>query len=151
MIDAAFRVAGTGSLGCTRIAYVVQIDDDAFRLVELKEATAPSTADSIVSAARRMVRRPPRGLAAVRLGAASFVGRRLEPQQQKLDVTAVPKAQLEATFAHIGGLVGRAHQRSAIGSWRRFSKKELAQILDHAVTLAGMHEAIYLAFCALRG
>jgi uncharacterized protein (DUF2252 family) len=143
LADAALRVAGTGSLGVARIAYVVRTKDDTYRLVELKEAEGDPR--QVVAGAHALVAAPPRGMAATR----RFVGRRLEPQQQKLNLMTLPRDELEPSILHIAGLVGRAHRRAATKSLARFSKKQHAQILAHALSLAGMHEAIYLAYCSL--
>ncbi len=145
LVDAAHRIAGTGSLGCVRIACVVLIGDDTYRLYELKEA---SDAAQVVAGARALVSATPRGLLALprKVGGAEFIARRLEPQQQKLNLLRLARADFEPTFIHIAGLLGRAHRRSS--GRVRLSAGETKGLLSHAIQLAGQHEAIYLAYAA---
>lgn len=143
LADAAQRIAGTGSLGCVRIAYVVTVDE-AWRLIELK---GTPNAEQTVAATHALVAAPWRGLQALphAVDGVHFVGRRLEPQQQKLNLAKVPRQELAETFVHIAGLLGRAHRRAADRALPRWSPSALRAVLLHAATLAGEHEAIYLA------
>ncbi|HEV7500646.1 MAG TPA: DUF2252 family protein, partial [Vicinamibacteria bacterium] len=123
--DAAWRVAGTGSLGVLRIAIVLSRGGIADRLVELKEArpsavrrafaaVGPEPADraeAVVEAARALVSDPPRLLAAV-AGPPSFVGRRLFPQEVKLAVDGGVES-VEEVARVIGWKLGHAHRRGA--------------------------------------
>jgi uncharacterized protein (DUF2252 family) len=158
--DAAWRVAGTGSLGVIRIAVVVSQVGHADRLLELKEARPSAVrrafaaserepedrAEAVVEATRALVADPPRHLAAVS-GPPSFVARRLFPQEDKLSVDAGVESMEEVASA-VGWTLGRAHRRGArdapAAPW---SDRDLSGILDDAVELAGLFESVYLAYC----
>jgi uncharacterized protein (DUF2252 family) len=158
--DAAWRVAGTGSLGVIRIAIVVSRAGRADRLIELKEARRSALreafaasgpepvdrAEAVVEAARALVADPPRQLAAVS-GPPSFVGRRLFPQEDKLAVDGGVES-VEEVARQVGWRLGRAHRRGARAAPARpWSDRDLSGILDEAVELAGLFESIYLAYC----
>lgn len=158
--DAAWRVAGTGSLGVMRIAIVVSRAGRADRLIELKEArrsalrgafaaSGPEPADraeAVVEAARALVSDPPRLLAAIP-GPPSFVGRRLFPQEDKLAVEGGIES-VEEVAREVGWKLGRAHRRGAMeGPARSWSDRDLSEVLDEAVELAGLFESVYLAYC----
>jgi uncharacterized protein (DUF2252 family) len=164
VVDAALRVAGNGSLGVLRVAMLVEDHGGDERLVELKEARSSSTealiaprapaahpAEQVVKGARALLVSPPRHLCALRLDGLSFIGRRLFPQEDKLDLTAMHAgAALEALVAWIGHVVGAAHVRGAavLGAptLTPWSGAEVDAVVDHAVALAGMLEGIYLAW-----
>ena len=160
--DAALRIAGTGSLGFTRIAVLVRDKDDDQRIVEFKEALVSATealfeppagawtppAERVVFGARALVGDPPRQLAPVADGTRSFAARKLVPQEDKLrldDLRAGPK--LDAIATTIGDLLGRAHARSATKRpdtvW---AAAETSAVIDHAVEIAGIFESVYLAY-----
>jgi uncharacterized protein (DUF2252 family) len=158
--DAAWRVAGTGSLGVIRIAVVVSRSGHADRLIELKEARSSAVrgaftasgpepedrAEAVVEAARALVADPPRHLAAIS-GPPSFVGRRLFPQEDKLSVDASVES-MEEVARRVGWTVGRAHRRGARDAPATpWSDRDLSGILDEAVELAGLFESVYLAYC----
>ncbi len=161
LVDAAYRVAGTGSLGRRRIALLVADADGTERIFELKEA-APSSCERlvgpsgvepslrVVSAARALVASPPRQLAA--LGATplgSLIGRKLCPEEDKLDLARLSVGPKLAGVARVvGALLGQAHRRDA-------SPAALSPVGDHedlidrAVSIAGVMEAVYLAYARL--
>jgi uncharacterized protein (DUF2252 family) len=163
--DAALRVAGNGSLGVIRLAVLVRDRAGDERLVELKECREPSTealfqpppghwthpAERCAGAARALCAAPPRRLAPVLVDGLSFVGRRLFPQEDKLDLGPMRAgAQLDALVAFIGHLLGAAHARgmAALGgppppTW---TGAEVDAVIDHAVVLAGLFEGVYLAW-----
>lgn len=163
--DSALRVAGNGSLGVLRIALLVKDHDGDERLLELKECRGSATeglfaapvgvwthpAERITRAATALLAAPPRHLAAVRLDDLSFAGRRLFPQEDKLDLDALHAgAALDALVQLIGHLLGAAHARgvAALGGpppapW---TGAEVAAVADHAITLAGMLEGVSLAW-----
>ena len=163
--DAAFRIAGNGSLGVVRIAVLVVDHAGDERILELKECKAPSPAalfqappglwthpaERCARAATALCVAPPRLLAPVRLDELSFVGRRLFPQEDKLDITALrPGAKLDELVAFIGHLVGAAHARGVATLGKApapaWTGDDVAAVTDHAVVLAGLLEAIYLAW-----
>jgi uncharacterized protein (DUF2252 family) len=157
--DAAWRVAGTGSLGVLRIAILIGRGEASERLVEFKEvrpsavhgafpasvAEPADRAEAIVDAARKLVADPPRLLAPV-TGTHEFVGRRLFPQEDKLTVDDVDA--LPPLARHVGWLLGSAHRRGAaepLGP--EWSDDDLASLAERAIELAGLFEAVYLAWC----
>jgi uncharacterized protein (DUF2252 family) len=162
-IDAAFRVAGTGSLGCLRIALLTRGKGgrDGSWIFDMKEEGVPSSAclvkppreepaERVLEAVRACVARPPRMVGTTRLRGTSMFVRRLAPQEDKLDLTKLSGDDLAPLARHLGALLGAAHRRGA----RRAPKEEWtardrAGILAHALALAGVHEAMYLAYCAL--
>jgi hypothetical protein len=158
--DAAWRVAGTGSLGVIRIAVVVSNAGHADRLIELKEARPSAVrgafaasgsepddrAEAVVEAARALVADPPRLLAAVS-GPPSFVGRRLFPQEDKLALDGGVDS-VEDVARSVGWTLGRAHRRGARETAHTpWLDRDLSGILDEAVELAGLFESVYLAYC----
>jgi hypothetical protein len=79
-----------------------------------------------------------------------MIVRRLAPQEDKLDLTTVAIDDLEPLAAYLGALTGTSHRRGAQKPPKRAWKtKETATLLDHAIALAGVHEATYLAYFKL--
>jgi len=163
--DAAFRIAGNGSLGVLRVALLVRNCDGDERLLELKECRAPSPSSVAPSpsgrfphpaarcaeAARALCAAPPRLLAPVLADGLSFIGRRLFPQEDKLDVSTVhPGADLGEVIAFIAHVLGAAHARGVVALGGppppRWTGEEVGRIIDHAVELAGLLEGAYLAW-----
>jgi len=168
IVDLALRIAGTGSLGGLRVAVLVKGKGtpEGHWIFDMKEQGSPSSepvvqvpaalapAERVMSGFRGCVERPPRMMGSTRLeGAGSFSGlsmfvRRLSPQEDKLDLRRLRAADLPALAAHLGGLVGCAHARGATKPPRaRWSPSDLSLLRRHAIALAGMHEAVYLALC----
>jgi uncharacterized protein (DUF2252 family) len=161
VVDTAFRVAGTGSLGCLRVAVLVRGKGgrDGAWIFDMKEEGTPSAAglvrpprlepaERVVAANRACLARPPRMLGSTNLRGSSMLVRRLAPQEDKLDLTKLATADLEPLARHLGSLLGAAHRRGAKRPPKKpWSDKDRARVLHQAVTLAGAHEAIYLAYC----
>jgi uncharacterized protein (DUF2252 family) len=161
VIDAAFRIAGTGSLGCLRVAVLVRGKGgrDGAWVFDMKSEGAPSSArlvpapplepaDRVVAAIGACLSRPPRMIGTTRLRGESMFVRRLTPQEDKLQLTALAPSDLDPLARHLGALLGAAHKRGANRLPRRaWVPKDLAGILARAITLAGVHEALYLAYC----
>ncbi len=160
--DMAFRIAGTGSLGCLRVAILVRGKGKggAEWVFDMKEEDAqPSSArlvpKSSLRGAERVERglraclaKVPRGLGRTTLRGLPMLVRRLTPQEDKLDLLHFPKGELDALARLLGALVGRAHARGKTKApARAWSEADRLHIVDSAVRLAGMHEAAYLAFC----
>lgn len=171
--DAAMRVAGTGSLGATRIAVLVRDRDGDERIVEIKESRPPATAailppspskarwatqaERVVQGARALADDPPRQLAPVVLDERSFAARKLFPQEDKLRLETLHAGpKLDAVAQTIGRVLGAAHARAAARGRAdggpaeppaaRWSAAEAASLIDRAVELAGIFEAVYLAY-----
>lgn len=163
VVDAAFRVAGTGSLGCLRIAVLVQGKGgaDGGWVFDMKEEDEPSAAcllrpprlqpaERVATAVRACVAYPPRMIGTTHLRRSSMFVRRLSPQEDKLDWTRLRPEDLEPLARYLGALLGRAHHRGAkkIPS-KVWADEDGARLMAHAISLAGVHEAMYLAYCEL--
>ena len=78
----------------------------------------------------------------------SLFGRRLSPQEDRLNLRKLRDGDLPALAAYLGALVGQAHRRGATSPPRsRWSKSDREAIRAQAIALAGVHEAVYLALC----
>lgn len=161
--DAAFRIAGTGSLGALRIAVLTQGKGgvDGGWVFDLKEQSRKTSAPAIErlrlapaarveSACRACLVHPPRMLATTELGESSMLVRRLAPQEDKLDLRQLQRADLPALASYLGALLGVAH---GLGSRKKsreaWSHAEQAAMLESSVSCAGLHEAIYLELSLL--
>jgi uncharacterized protein (DUF2252 family) len=161
VIDAAFRVAGTGSLGCLRIAILARGKGgrDGAWIFDMKSQAAPSAAclvrpprlepaERVATAIGACLTRPPRMVGATRLRGESMFVRRLMPQEDKLDLGRIAHGELEPLARHLGALMGAAHRRGAKRLPRRpWRAEDRAGLLARAIALAGAHEAMYLAYC----
>jgi uncharacterized protein (DUF2252 family) len=167
VIDAAWRIAGTGSLGGVRIGVLVRGKGgpDGAWIFDMKEQGTPSAtvllgkpekrwrmapAERVVTAYRSCVARPAWLLGTSEIDKLSLFVRRLLPQEDKLDLTEIRDADLDSLAVYLGALVGRAHAR---GATKRPSKEwtegEREALIDRAIGIAGIHEATYLALCKL--
>ena len=165
VIDAAFRVAGTGSLGCLRVALLVRGkgDIDGAWVFDMKEEGAPSSAcmvraprlepaERVCAALHACLARPPRMAGTTKLRGRSMFVRRLSPQEDKLDLGRLRASDLEPLARHLGALLGMAHRRGATHVPKKaWNEKDRGRLLARAIALAGMHEAMYLAYCNLVG
>jgi uncharacterized protein (DUF2252 family) len=162
--DLAFRVAGTGSLGCLRIAVMVSGKGkrDGEWIFDMKEEDPDTSfsrlvpraklagAERVEAGIRACVAAVPRGLARTTLRGLPMIVRRLTPQEDRLDLHTFPSRELDALARLLGALVGRAHARGAtLPPKRSWSVADRSHVIDSAARLAGMHEAAYLAFCRL--
>jgi uncharacterized protein (DUF2252 family) len=163
VVDAAFRIAGTGSLGCLRVALLVRGKGgpDGAWIFDMKEEDTPSSAclvrppkldpaERVMTAIRACVAQPPRMIGTTTLRGSSMFVRRLAPQEDKMDLTKLQASDMKPLARHLGALLGAAHRRGAKKlpkkAWR---EDDRAQLLERAIALAGMHEAMYLAYCQL--
>ncbi|AKU98569.1 hypothetical protein AKJ09_05233 [Labilithrix luteola] len=170
--DVALRVAGTGSLGCLRIAMLLKGKGgrDGGWIFDMKEEAAPSASEfelrppqkrgeedllpalRVATAYASCIARPPRMLGTTllryRRHNVSMLVRRLSPQEDKLDLRKLKSADLPSLASYLGGLLGRAHARAATKPpHSRWSSSDIVEIRSRAIVLAGMHEAAYLALC----
>ncbi|MDP9150827.1 MAG: DUF2252 domain-containing protein [Myxococcota bacterium] len=163
VIDVAFRVAGTGSLGCLRIGVLVRGKGgpDGAWIFDMKEEGLPSSAsllrppplepaERVVGAMGACLVHPPRMIGTTSLRGSSMFVRRLTPQEDRIHLAEVDPIDIEPLARHLGSLLGAAHRRGA----SRLPKKEwsladCAGLRARAIALAGIHEATYLAFCDL--
>jgi uncharacterized protein (DUF2252 family) len=161
--DAAFRVAGTGSLGCLRIALLVRGRGgvNGGWIFDMKEEDAPSAAclvkpprlepaERVATGLRACVSHPPRMIGTTRLRGSSMFVRRLAPQEDKLDWTTLREGDLVPLARHLGALLGAAHRRGAKRiPGKPWTAADRGRLLGNAISLAGIHEAMYLAYCEL--
>ncbi len=161
--DMAFRIAGTGSLGCLRIALLVRgkgkknggwifdmkEEDDAPSCERLVKKQKLRGSERVESAMRACLSSVPRDLGRTKLRGLPMLVRRLTPQEDKIDLEHFPKEELDMLARLLGALIGRAHARGATRPVRTWSASDQRHIIDSASRLAGMHEAAYLAFCQL--
>ncbi len=163
VIDAAFRVAGTGSLGCLRIAVLVRGKggEQGEWIFDMKEEGIPSPAktvrpprlepaERVITAIRACTAQPPFMIGRTRLRGSSMFVRRLAPQEDKINLATLRSEDLEPLASHLGALLGAAHRRGAKdGPEKPWSDEDCERLLARAIALAGAHEAIYLAYCDL--
>lgn len=161
--DVAFRIAGTGSLGALRIAVLTRGKGelDSRWIFDMKAqgipagqallGTAPELtppAERVLRATRACLMHPPRMLGTTDLDESSLFVRRLLPQEDKLDLTRLRAEELPELARHLGALLGAAHRR---GETRTppsiWTAAEHSQLTEHAIVIAGLHEAAYLALC----
>ena len=163
VLDTAFRVAGTGSLGTLRIAVLVsgKGGEDGSWVFDMKAQGKPSAAallkvpeqvpaERVIAGMHALLEHPLHMVSAVRMGSESMFVRRLTPQEDKLDISRVHEHDLESTVRYLGSLTGAAHRRAVVGTPpRAWSQADCAALLNRALALAGMHESIYLAYAWL--
>jgi len=165
--DAAQRIAGTGSLGVTRIAALVRYGHRRF-LYDIKEARAASSlrtaepvsakalesahvrlnAERVVAGARAMLTAVPRRLRALwseRLH-LSFIARQFTPSEDKLDLETLEPGELPKIVTTLGHLLGRAHRRAGSEVPRRaWSDSARRTLVLHAGELTALIDGTYLA------
>jgi uncharacterized protein (DUF2252 family) len=163
VIDVAFRIAGTGSLGKLRVAVLTRGKGgrDGSWIFDMKEQGAPAPAvllgkpkldpaQRVIAGIHACVPSPPRMIGNTRLDGLSMFTRRLAPQEDKLDLVRIAPAELGAIAAYLGSVLGRAHRRGAKKiPPKAWTRNEQDALLDRAVAMAGIHEAAYLAMCKL--
>jgi uncharacterized protein (DUF2252 family) len=155
--DAAFRVAGTGSLGCLRIAALVRGDGDGwlFDLKEEEKRPSPhrlartgrkTPAERVRDAFVTCLERTPSRLGVTELVGKSMLVRRLTPQEDKLDVAKLTRDTFVALVPYLGALLGRVHARGAEKPGRPHRASDHAGLIERAIVLAGLHESAFLAY-----
>jgi len=163
ILDLAFRIAGTGSLGKLRVAVLTRGKGgrDGSWIFDMKEQGVPAAsallgrpsldpAIRVLTGLHACVPHPPRMTGTTKLDGSSMFARRLAPQEDKLDLVRIAPAELGAIAAYLGSLLGRAHRRGASKMPAKpWTREEQNALLDRAVVMAGIHEAAYLAMCKL--
>ena len=161
--DVAFRIAGTGSLGVLRIAVLTRGkgEPDSRWIFDMKAQGTPAahallgaapqsepSAERVLRATRACLAHPPRMLGTTELADSSLFVRRLLPQEDKLDLARLRADELPDLAHYLGALLGAAHRRGATSAppalW---SAAERGLLTEHAIVIAGLHEAAYLALC----
>jgi hypothetical protein len=114
-------------------------------MVTIVDERRQDPSQRVVDAAAALVSHPPRQMSA--LGATplgSLVGRKLCPEEDKLDLSRLSVGdELSAAVRVVGDRLGRAHARGVRKDGARPVSRD--HILDRAVALGGIFEAVYLA------
>jgi uncharacterized protein (DUF2252 family) len=160
ILDVAFRIAGTGSLGVLRAGILTRGKGGRngawlFDAKEERESAAPwfgaaptaQGGERIVAAASACLDHAPRLLGAARQGKLSFVIRPLSPQEDKLELARVEREEMEGLLVYLGMLTGAAHRRGAQTRPKMWTQSQCRHLWTAAIELAGLHEAAYLAYC----
>jgi uncharacterized protein (DUF2252 family) len=160
IIDVAFRIAGTGSLGSLRIAVLVAGKGgiDGGWLFDMKEERIPAAAmllgrpkmkaaKRVATAMRDCLEHPPLMLGTIMLDELSVLVRRLSPQEDKIDLGHLGPDDLEPLARYLGALTAAAHRRGAkTAAEKAWKRKERDALVERALVVAGVHEAAYLAY-----
>ena len=158
VLDVAFRVAGTGSLGTFRVAVLVAGHGavDGAWLFDMKAMGEPAGAalatrrtepgpDRVAHALRTLLRHPPAMLGTVRALGHGLLVRRLTPKDDRLDwATLAPELRVP-TLGFLGALTGAAHARGARRKLPPLGPGDARRLVRNAAELAGIHEAVALA------
>ena len=161
IVDSAFRIAGTGSLGKLRVAILTRGKGglNGHWIFDMKEQGEPACArllhlpkmngaERVAAGLRMCLAKPPPLLGTTRLSGLPMVVRRLAPQEDKLSLAHLPAPELLAVVRYLGAVLGRVHRRGA--SARRapaWNRADRAHVVANAVRMAGLHEGIFLALC----
>ena len=170
LVDAAYWVKGCSSLGRLRFAVLLRLNRSDLCLVDIKEAiaaAAPRAAQAKMPRdnALRMVA----GAAALspslghRMMAARFMGkavvlRELTPQDLKLEIDQLTRAEAVSLAGYLAGVVGYAHGRQMSLESRRGWLETLSDgrsaelnapswLWSSVVDLMPIHEVAYLEHC----
>src|SRR5262249_55759101 len=98
---------------------------------------------------RKCLVQPPRRIGTTELVGLSLFGRRLAPQEDRIDLTRIPGDDLPPLAHYLGALLGRAHRRGTTVAPRDLGADARAAVIDRTIRMAGLHEAVYLAYCRL--
>ena len=165
VVDIAQRIAGTGSLGCLRIAVLTEGKggQDGGFVFDMKEENASAAARfgrapeknpaaRVIAGAHALLEHPPRMMGVTRIGRTPMLARRLAPQEDKLDLSMATGAELGQIATFVGACAGAAHRRAATKKpARAWNGSDCEALLAKAIELAGIHEAAYLAYARLAG
>ena len=174
VLDGAYWMKGCSSLGRLRYALLVGVEGEAGRqetlLIDIKEAVtaaAPRAADvkmpadnakRVVAGARALSPFLGRRMLAGKLLRRSVVIRELTPQDLKLDIERLSRAEAIRAAHYLALVVGRAHARqmdqATKASWLAELARNRSATLDAPfwlwsaiVELIQSHEAAYLNYC----
>src|SRR5262249_34668811 len=115
----------------------------------LNTAPADLPARRICAAMHACLDHPPKMVGSTELDNGSFLIRRLTPQEDKLDWTQLKNEDHQLLVRYLRPLLGAAHRRGAkILPEKPWTPVEREGILERAIALAGLHEAVHLALCA---
>lgn len=146
--DAAFRVAGNGSLGLFRAAIcVTPIEpDEPPWLFDLKQCTVKQRS---LLAARDALGATDAHPVVLRADGRTMMLRPLAPQEDKLSIHKVETAQFEALFRYLGSVLGEAHRGAQQSARVRWDRDARGAIEEATVVLVGVHQSAHMAYVAL--
>jgi uncharacterized protein (DUF2252 family) len=175
VLDAAYWMKGCSSLGRLRYAVLLNLSDgkrkrDEFCLLDIKEATpaaAPRARDAqmprdngarVVEGARHLSPALGDRMIAGKMLGRSVVIRELMPQDLKLDIERLSRAEAVASARYLAEVVGKAHARQMDGATRKafnesFKLRKSSRLdaptwlWTSVVELASAHETAYLEHC----
>jgi uncharacterized protein (DUF2252 family) len=160
IVDLAFRIAGTGSLGQLRVAVLVRGKGgpNGGWLFDMKEQRSPAPAlvvpsphmapaERVVRALQACLEVPPQRIGTTQLDGRSMFVRRLAPQEDRINLSNLKFRDLSDVASYFGALTGAAHRRGSDGTEPLWNEGECEQLLDCALRMAGIHEETYYAFC----
>ncbi|HTQ27330.1 MAG TPA: DUF2252 family protein [Puia sp.] len=131
VLDVAFRIAGTGSIGVKRYVFLMQHRDNPkkFMLVDMKQAKPSSLqpyvdipqpvwtseAERVVAIQERMESTPPALLNEVRFGNDSYVLKELQPMEDKINFMIIKDCyeDIECVIDEMGLITASAQLRSS--------------------------------------
>jgi uncharacterized protein (DUF2252 family) len=175
VLDAAYWMKGCSSLGRLRFAVLLSVghgktSDDEFCLIDIKEASpaaAPraraakmprDNGKRVVAGARHLSPALGDRMMAAKLLGRSVVIRELMPQDLKLEIDQLSRAEAVASARYLAEVVGKAHarqmdtdtRRDFAASLRVRRSKQLdapSWLWSSVVELISTHEAAYLEHC----
>ena len=129
-IDAAYRIAGTGSLGLNRYCVLVkgngkpnyylldikQTENTCLqKLYHAKQPKLKSAAHKIIRAQKRMNDTAPAGISTIQIGKEYYIFKEHQPQEDKFSVLGFKNAKTDfiKLLKELGGLVAWAQLRSS--------------------------------------
>jgi uncharacterized protein (DUF2252 family) len=175
VLDVAFRIAGTSSLGLER--YVVLVERrgglDGHFLIDIKETLPscakyavktkqpkwPSEADRQVEVQKRMLAAPPALLSSLYIGKKNFILKELQPAADRIDYTRFHgnekklKDVIEnmASICAWGALRSSGRQKSAIADelihFARTNKYLKKQVMEYAYNYSQTLGKYHKAYC----
>jgi hypothetical protein len=148
--DVTRRIAGTGSLGVTRLLVLAQDpEEETLELVEVKEvrgvAFKRASAELLLATMRALPDPPPRVIAS-RYDGLPVVVRPLVAGEEKLAIADFPRDALPGLARYLGFLTGELHCRAA-ARHVRWTTKQRSEAVSRAAQLAGLHEQAFVEFC----
>lgn len=173
LVDAAYWMKGCSSLGKLRFAALLQIGDgrDAdYALMDFKEAVAPAApryprvrmprdnAERVVTGASHLSPNLGQRMVATRIAGSAVFVRELLPQDLKLEIDRLNRAEAVQSANFLASVVGKAHGRqmdavtrqrwaSELGRSRSKSLDAPSWLWSSVVALVGSHEIAYLEHC----
>lgn len=175
LVDAAYWIKGCSSLGRLRYSVLLRVgridkESGGLCLVDIKEAleaAAPFAekaempsdhAERVVSGGRALSPYLGERMIAAEIGATPVVVRELMPQDLKLEIERLTRAEANKAARYLGWTIGKAHGRQMERSTQRTWKKELARnrsmgldapswLWRSVVALIATHETGYLEHC----